>query len=790
MSGLPRRAGAGLLAAVATVGFAARAAPAASMTDTSVATSASSTPSGRAPAPALEPGSEPLADLPGYEVVVDESRPFSAASARTVRDRDLLLRPRTTPEDVLRVVPGLVLAQHQGGGKADQLFLRGFDADHGTDVSVNLDGVPVNLPSHAHGQGYADLHFLIPETIERVEITKGPYFADQGDFDTAGAVNLVTRRSFDASQVTAQTGLFPTLSGDRTDGTPRVFAGYRILGIAAGAQGPLTTWFAGEVFGTGGPFLNSERLERYNLTAKASYAVSPRTDLSLLFTGYSSGWIGSGQIPARLVDAGVLDRYGAVDPTEGGATQRQQAILSLTSKLEGRARFTARLSVLRYALALFNDFTFQARDPVHGDELEQDDRRTSISASLRYDRDDVIDSLGYRIAATTSLGAALRTDSIDGKLWKVERRVRLPCSGASLEACVDTSTTQSSAAAWVQEELKLASWARLILGLRSDLYIFDVQSHRQDGALEAGGAPAPGPVQRSIQSPKASLVVSPLVASGGALDLYANFGTGFHSNDARSVVETGGSGALPRAVGYELGARGRLFDGKLELAAALWRLGLASELVWSGDAGGTSPSASTLRDGLDLEGRCELLPWLFADLDLSLARSRYRTDAGNGNAVALAPPRIVTGGLTAHHPSGFKASLRVRHIGERPASQLTAEDPLDPANPGGARVPQCAPAIDATPDANGNDPRCYLVATGYTVFDLALGWESQRASVMLTVENLTNSDYREAQFGNVSQVIARPARTTGFVPETHPVADVHYTPGNPLGVQVAVGWKL
>src|SRR5207302_56462 len=218
----------------------------------------------------------------------------------TVRARDFLLRPRFTPEDILRVLPGLLLAQHQGGGKADQLFLRGFDADHGTDVSVNFDGIPVNLPSHAHGQGFADLHFLIPEVIERIDVTKGPYFAELGDFDTAGAVNLVTRERFDRSQLSAMAGVFPTLSGARDDGTARRFAGYRVLGIASPASGDFQPYFAAEVYGTGGPFLSSEKLQRYNLFAKASWHPAPAVTVSLLAMAYASSWIGSGQIPARL----------------------------------------------------------------------------------------------------------------------------------------------------------------------------------------------------------------------------------------------------------------------------------------------------------------------------------------------------------------------------------------------------------------------------------------------------------------------------------------------------------
>ncbi|HEX9578652.1 MAG TPA: TonB-dependent receptor, partial [Myxococcales bacterium] len=267
-------------------------------------------------------------------------------------------------------------------------------------------------------------------------------------------------------------------------------------------------------------------------------------------------------------------------------------------------------------------------------------------------------------------------------------------------------------------------------------------------------------------SPKASLVVTPLEP----LDLYLNFGSGFHSNDARSVVASGGAGALPRALGYELGLRARVLEGKLELSAALWRLDLQSELVWNGDEGTTEAGGATTRQGVDLGGRWEILPWLDADLDVSLAKSRYKVNSGNGDAVALAPPRIVTGGLTARHPSGVQASLRFRHIGPRPASQLTAAD----------GVPACTPALAA-------DARCYLVADGYTVLDAALAFVARRFSVSLMAENLTDAVYREAQFGNLSQVIAPPPGAgAGFAPETQPHQDLHFTPGNPLGLQLAV----
>jgi TonB family protein len=733
-------------------------------------------------APAIQETARPApAQEPGFESRIEGSRPLTAASSSTVRARDFLLRPRFTPEDILRVVPGLVLAQHQGGGKADQIFLRGFDADHGTDVSVNLDGVPLNLPSHAHGQGYTDLHFLIPEAIERIDVTKGPYFAEYGDFDTAGAVDLATRDRFEESRITLQTGAFPTLSGAHEEGGPRAFAGYRVLGIGSANSGEFHSYFAGEISGTGGPFLHSEKLQRYNLFAKASWSLSREVELSVLALGYASSWIGSGQIPLRLVESGELDRYGSIDPTEGGDTQREQAIVRLVAHPDRASTFTATASVLRYGLTLFNDFTFQAVDPVNGDEIEQDDRRTMLYASLRYDRVDRL-PIGTLL---TALGAQVRNDEVDASLWKVRARARLTSCLDVPNPCVQTSDRQTDAALYAQADLRPFRWLRLVAGLREDLFVFDVQSVQPGRGLDPEHPdPSPPTATANIVSPKASVVLSPI----DELDLYLNFGSGFHSNDARSAVERGASGALPRALGYELGARTRLLGGRLDLAAALWRLDLASELVWSGDAGTTEPSGATRREGIDLEARYEILPWLFADADVSLARSRYKVDASNGNAVALAPPRIVTGGLTARHPSGVQAAVRVRHIGPRPASQLTADDPLDPANPAGPRVPPCTPALDPSTPSGA---RCYLVADGYTVLDAEIAYVTKRYELALIGENLANATYREAQFGNVSQVITRTRDLgPGFVPEAHPAQDIHFTPGNPLTVQLAATLKF
>src|ERR1700687_2263626 len=307
------------------------------------------------------------------ETRVEAEAPTSAASAEIIRERDLVLRPKSTPEDILRVVPGLVIAQHQGGGKADQLFLRGFDADHGTDVALFLDGVPVNMPSHGHGQGFADLHFLIPEVIDRVDVSKGPYFAEYGDFDTAGAVNLRTRRTFGENSVSATYGSFNS---------------YRLLGIASPKISEGRPWLAAEVAGTNGPFDDPERLQRYNLFVKETLALNANTIISVLGSAYGSSWNASGQVPLRAVVSGQLSRFGAIDPTEGGQTQRQMVVVSLEQRSGTRDLIQLTAYAVRYRLRLFSDFTFQLRDAQNFDQIEQDDARffTGLNGRFRTTR--------------------------------------------------------------------------------------------------------------------------------------------------------------------------------------------------------------------------------------------------------------------------------------------------------------------------------------------------------------------------------------------------------------------
>jgi len=662
------------------------------------------------------------------ETTVTARRSFTAASSSSVRDRDFLLRPRPRPVDILQAVPGLYTNQHAGGGKANQYFLRGFDADHGTDVALFVDGVPVNMVSHAHGQGYADLNWIIPELIERVEVAKGPYFAQFGDFATAGAINLVTRRDFEKSQVTLGGGSFDTWRG---------------LFIAAPEVEGWEPVIAAQVYGTNGPFENAERLQRFSLFTQVTRALSERSWLSVTLTSYGSGWNASGQVPLREVSAGRLDRFGFIDPTEGGNSQRHSLYGTWRALTEDGGEVSVLAYAVQYRLNLFSNFSFFSRDPDNGDMIEQHDARTiaGLHASYRFRRE-------WRgLAFETTLGTQLRTDAIANSLYEDRARERLA-------TVVDATVREGSLGLYAQEDITFTPWLRAVLGLRGDLFGFDVDDDLEDvGTQETKSS---GTRQASRISPKASLVFGAIPAT----ELYLNAGAGFHSNDARGVVR-GADAVTPltQARGYELGARTRLFDA-LDLAGSVFLLDLDSELVWVGDEGTTEARGPTRRRGLEAEARLRILPWLFADVDLTVSRATFVENAGNADAVALAPTLIVAGGLSARHPSGAYGRLGVIHLADRPATEDR-----------------------------------FLTAEGFTRVDASVGYRASWFEATLGLQNVLGTEWREAQFANVSRLPDEtgpescPAGTRPAGEDTFEgCEDLHFTPGAPFNAQASVSF--
>ena len=699
------------------------------------------------PQPGPPPSAAALAEVtqsgPNQSTLVLGTKPISAASSFSVQDRDFQLRPIGSVQDILRVTPGLVMVQHSGGGKANQYFLRGFDADHGTDLALSIDGVPINLVSHAHGQGFADTNFIIPEVVERVEITKGPYFVNQGDFATAGAVNMVSRDDFEHGAVAFG------MVGSPGHGQ----AGYRGLAIASPKfqDVPLKSTFAAEIGRTNGPFDNPDHWDRYKLFNKLTYDVTPTSSLSLTEMSYAGNWHGSGQIPARAVEQGLIDRFGSLDPDEGGNTARHQLAVQYHLRPTEASEVKALAYLASYRFNLFSNFTLYLRDPANGDEIEQVDRRTFYGTKLSCR---VLRHAGP-VTFDTTLGGETRSDDIHEELWNtVQRRQTTPVRGNDVH--------ETFMAAYFNEEITPARWLRADVGGRADLVSFAVDNRL---ASSDPAAPQSGTGAASRLSPKASVIFTPLDRPRAQLDLYGNYGHGFHSNDVRGVFAQPAVTPLARAKGAEVGARTRLFQ-RWDLAAALWQLDLASETVWNGDDGTTAVSDPTTRKGVEIETRYELTPWLAADLQLSFTKSRFTTDRENGGGLALAPRQTWAGGLSGRHqlgPGVARAGLRFYGIGDRPATDDGA-----------------------------------LTAPGFTQFDLHVGYRHRWFDVALDIENLLNGDFRSAQFATVSRLPGEPPLgatvPAGFGcgkngrlaagPGFNGCEDINYTPAYPLTLRL------
>ena len=636
---------------------------------------------------------------PDYTTVVVAPRPISAASSFAVQERAFNLRPIASVQDILRVTPGLLMVQHSGGGKANQYFLRGFDADHGTDLALSIDGMPINLVTHAHGQGYADTNFIIPEIVERVEITKGPYFAGQGDFATAGAVNMVSRDDFEHSSAGA----------GFVDSPGHGEAGYRALAIASPKFDRAKATFAAEIGRTNGPFDHPDSWDRYKLWNKVTVPFGAASSVTVGEMSYAGNWNGSGQIPARAVEEGLIDRFGSIDPSEGGNTARHQVFAALRLRPTESSELRALAYAATYRFNLFSNFTLWLDDATNGDEIEQIDRRLIYGGRVSYR---VLRHLGPVLLDTT-IGGEVRNDDIHLELWHTNQRQQIQ------PAFRNDDVHESFLAAFVNEEITPAKWLRLDLGGRVDLLSFAVDSHVDSSNSGVGAA--------HQWSPKTSLVVSPIESRSATLDLYVNYGHGFHSNDVRGVFPPSSQSPvtpLTRAKGEEIGTRAHLW-GRWDLAAALWQLDLENETVWDGDNGTTAVGGATTRRGVEFETRYEFTSWLAADLDLTYTHSQFSKDNENGGGLALAPKTTWAGGLSARHalgPGVARAGLRFFGIGDRPATDDGA-----------------------------------LVAPGFTEVDLHLGYRHRWFDVAFDVENLLDQAFRSAQFATTSRLPSEPA---------------------------------
>ncbi|RSK46019.1 TonB-dependent receptor [Hymenobacter perfusus] len=579
----------------------------------------------------------PATSLTLAEVTVAQPRDPNQSLA-AISNIDKLLRPVNSAQDLLPLVPGLVIAQHAGGGKAEQIFIRGFDVDHGTDFNVSIDGLPVNMVSHAHGQGYADFHFVIPETVDQLRVYKGPYTARFGDFATAGAGEFTTKTRLDQSQVKVELGQFDTR---------RAVALVNLLPLNGHllGKGPENAYVAAEYNFTNSYFDAKQHFNRFNGLAKYTGQLSDRTSLMLLASRFSSRWDASGQIPERGIREGVISRFGSIDPTEGGSTSRTNASAVLTTELPHEAVLRQQVYYSRYDFNLYSNFTFFLNNPVDGDQIRQTDGRNIWGYTGTYERNF---QLGSRSLRTTA-GLGTRLDDIDLALRNSVRRT-------VTDTIVTGRVYEQNLNGYLDATLNLTDRLTLNAALRADYFRFRFREDRADSLSGRAG--------KARVSPKLNLYydVTP------AVQLFVRSGFGFHSNDARAVVTNPAGNVLPRAIGYEAGSTFKPVP-TLVVNTALWALHLQDELVYVGDEGVVESAGRTRRYGVDVAARYQLTRSLFADVDLNFNQGRLVGEPSSANRIPLAPTFTSVGGLTLRRPGGFSASLRYRHIDSRPANE-------------------------------------------------------------------------------------------------------------------------
>jgi len=537
--------------------------------------------------------------------------------------------------ELLETVPGLIVTQHSGNGKSNQLFVRGFNLDHGTDFSTTLEGMPVNQPTHAHGQGYTDLHFIIPEFVDHLEYRLGTYHTSLGDFGSAGGAEFTLVRALDRPFLTVGAGEFGYTRA--VGGTSLQLPTGRLL-------------LGGEAKRFDGPWQVDERLRKFSGLARYT-AQRGTSRLSVLGLAYRNTWDASDQIPQRAVASGSLSRYGQVDPTLGGEASRY-SLSAQWDRLGGRSAQRVQLYGIGSSLDLYSNFTYLLENEAQGDQFNQRESRVTLGLDASHRQSLVLGGVEHQ----ATVGVQHRRDLIDDVgLHRTRQRRR---TGTVREDDV----TQGATGVYVEGESRWHPRLRSVAGVRVDAHAFDVRSEQRENGGRRSAA---------IVSPKASLAFVPSATS----ELYVSGGFGYHSNDARGTVITidPNSGEPAARVDPLVRSRGGEVGLRLSPApawrttVALWALSLDSELLFVGDGGTTEPTDGSTRRGITVANYYRPVPPLALDADLSLAYARLRGVEAGADRIPGALERVVAAGATwSPSPSGPFASVRLRHFGAYP----------------------------------------------------------------------------------------------------------------------------
>lgn len=543
---------------------------------------------------------------------------------------DLMTNPMNSSQEILRKVPGLFIGQHAGGGKAEQIFLRGFDVDHGTDVALSIDGMPINLVSHAHGQGYSDLHFIIPETVNKIDFGKGPYKANQGNFATAGFVSFQTKDKLDTSSITLEAGQF---------NTTRIVGLYNLLEN----NKKQNAYIATEYILTDGPFDSPQNFNRFNVFGKYNVQLDNSSKLTLQASRFSSRWDASGQIPNRLVENRTISRFGAVDDTEGGFTSRTNFIISHQKSIDENTFVKTNVFYSKYDFTLFSNFTFFLNDPINGDQIKQKESRNLYGANTEFNKKIFLDES----IVTMQSGVGFRADEIDGiELSHTINRLEV------IENVQLGDIDESNLYGYFNSEFKINKF-KIAPAVRLDYFKFNYQD-----ALE--------PMFKTLSttavkfSPKLNFSYS----KSNNVEYFIKTGFGFHSNDSRVALQQDKE-VVPGVFGVDVGNVWKPTN-NLILNTTLWTLFSQQEFVYVGDAGVVEASGKSRRYGVDLGFRYQLSDYFFADFDGNYAFARTGTDYEE--YIPLAPKISSTGGITLKDYKGFSAGIKYRYLGDRAAN--------------------------------------------------------------------------------------------------------------------------
>ncbi|MEH2488345.1 TonB-dependent receptor [Bradyrhizobium sp. AZCC 2230] len=587
--------------------------------------------------------------------------PPSMASELTISGEALNARIFTRPGEALEAAPGLIVTQHSGEGKANQYFLRGYNLDHGTDLAITVDDVPVNMRTHAHGQGYADLNWLIPETISAMDVRKGPYFADEGDFASVGSIHidLIDRTEKGLAQVTV--GSF----------------GYRrLLGMDSAKVGDGSLLVAGEIGTYNGPWVNPDDVKKLNGLVR--YSQGTATDgVSVTGMAYANKWNSTDQVPQRAITSGFLDRFGSEDPSDGGNTNRF-ALSGRVAQSDDLGSWKANAYVVKSQLDLFNNFTYFLNDPVLGDQFHQHDDRLMAGANISR----TLNGSFVGLPMQTTFGLQSRYDSIDLALSNTFQR-------SFLSNIRSDKVGEGSVGIYAENTVRWTDWLRTTVGWRGDYYNADVTS-----LFNSNNS---GHVDASLGSPKFRMVLGPF----NQTEFFLGAGYGMHSNDARGATTTedpndpttrlSPSPLLVRTRGAEVGVRTRIIPG-LDSSFSLFILDQDSEILFSGDAGDTEATRASRRYGFEWTNHYRPKSWIDIDADLAMTHARFRgydfdqadvyaslagypeAQIGNapGNYIPNAPPMVASAGITLGEKTGWFGGVRWRYLAASPLTEDNA----------------------------------------------------------------------------------------------------------------------